>query len=96
MERYDAPMRTTLTIDEPIAAALKNVAHQSGKPFKHVVNDTLRAGLAARKAIEPARGYRLKPASLGGVRAGLDIDRALALADALEDQEIARKLQQRK
>lgn len=89
-------MRTTLTIDEPIAAALKKVAHQSGKPFKHVVNETLRAGLAARKTIEPTKVYRLKPASLGGVRAGLDIDKALALADALEDQELVLKLQQRK
>lgn len=89
-------MRTTLTIDEPIAAALRNAAHESGKPFKHVVNETLRAGLAARKLIEPAKAYRLKPTSLGGVRPGLDIDRALALADALEDQEITRKLQQRK
>jgi hypothetical protein len=89
-------MRTTLTIDEPIVRALKKVAHQSGRPFKHVVNETLRAGLAARKAIEPAKGYRLKPSSLGGVRPGLDIDKALALADALEDQELARKMQQRK
>ena len=89
-------MRTTLTLDEPIAVALKKVAHQSGKPFKHVVNETLRAGLAARKTIEPVKGYRLKPSSLGGVRADLDIDKALALSDALEDQEIARKLRERK
>jgi hypothetical protein len=89
-------VRTTLTIDEPIAAALKRAAHRTGKPFKHVVNETLRAGLAAAKAIEPAKGYRLMPVSLGGVRAGLEIDKALALADALEDQEIVRKLQQRK
>ncbi|HOM13640.1 MAG TPA: hypothetical protein PLB41_10005 [Rubrivivax sp.] len=89
-------MRTTLTLEEAIAAALKNAAHESGKSFKQVVNETLRAGLAARKVIEPAKAYRLKPAALGGVRAGLDIDKALVLADALEDQEIARKLLQRK
>ena len=89
-------MRRTPTIDEPIIAALENLAHQSGKPFKHVVNETLRAGLAARKVVEPAKAYRLKPAALGGARPGLDIDRALALADALEDQEAVRKLQRRK
>ena len=89
-------MRTTLTIDEPIAIALKKAAHQSGKPFKHIVNETLRAGLSARKAIEPNKGYRLKPSSLGGVLPGLDVDKALALADALEDQEVIRKFQQRK
>jgi hypothetical protein len=38
----------------------------------------------------------LKPVSLGGVLSGSDLDKALALADALEDREIARKLEMRK
>src|SRR6478672_7541789 len=33
-------MRTTLTLDERIAKALKSIAHQSGKPFEQVVNET--------------------------------------------------------
>ena len=43
-------MRTTLTLDEQIAKALKEVAHRTGKPFKQVVNEALRAGLAAGHA----------------------------------------------
>lgn len=90
-------MRTTLTLEESIATALKNAAHRSGKPFKQVVNETLRAGLTACKAGAPlARPYRLKPAALGGPIASADLDKALQLADTLEDGELRRKLDQRK
>ena len=88
-------MRTTLTIDDGIAKALKNLAHRSNKPFKEVVNETLRAGLSARRAPK-AKPYRVKPAALGGVLPGVDLDKALALADALEDQEIAAEIERRK
>ncbi len=90
-------MRTTLTLEDSIAAALKNAAHRSGKPFKQVVNETLRAGLKAGKMGTPAlRRYRLKPASLGGTIAAANLDKALNLADALENDELRRKLDQRK
>lgn len=89
-------MRTTLTLDDQIAKALKTAAHRSGKPFKQVVNDTLRAGLAARHSSGKPRHYRLKPVSLGGVLPGVNLEKALRLADALEDQEIARKIALRK
>jgi hypothetical protein len=89
-------MRTTITLDDQIARALKNAAHRSGKPFKQVVNETLRAGLTAKRSAERARPYRVKPASLGGVLPGVDLDKALRLADALEDRETARKLALRK
>ena len=84
-------MRTTLTLDEQIAKALKDAAHRTGRPFKQVVNEALRAGLAAGHASAKARRYRLKPASLGGVMGSVDLHKALQLADALEDQEIAGK-----
>ena len=86
-------MRTTLTLDDRIAKALKALAHRSGKPFKQVVHETLQSGLAAKEAPKP---YRLKPVSLGGVLPGIDIDKALRLAAALEDEEIARELDLRK
>jgi hypothetical protein len=89
-------MRTTLTIEERLARDLKEIAHRSGKPFKQVVNETLHAGLSAQKTPPKARRYRLKPASLGQPLPGIDLDKALQLADALEDVEIARKLEMRK
>jgi hypothetical protein len=89
-------MRTTLTIDERLARDLKEIARRSGKTFKQVVNETLHAGLRAQKKPPKARRYRLKPASLGQPLPGIDLDKALQLADALEDVEIARKLEMRK
>lgn len=89
-------MRTTLTIDEGLARDLKEIAHRSGKPFKQVVNETLHAGLSARKTTRRARRYRLEPASLGQPLPGIDLDKALQLADSLDDVESARKLELRK
>jgi hypothetical protein len=89
-------MRTTLTIDDRIAEALKETAHRTGKPFKAVVNETLQLGLMARRQLPKSKPYRLTPVSLGGVLPGVNLDKALALADAIEDEEIARKLQMKK
>jgi len=89
-------VRTTLTIEDRIARDLKQIAHRSGKPFKVVVNETLRAGLAAgQERIQPKR-YRLRTASLGAVRPGIDLDKALSLSAALEDEELAHKMDLRK
>ena len=88
-------MRTTLTLDDDLGANLKRLARQTGRPFKEIVNDALRAGLRARAAPAPRR-YRLQPVSLGGVAPGVDLDRVLRLADALDDEALARKLELRK
>ena len=88
-------MRTTLTLDDRIVKALKALAHRTGRPFKQVVNETLRKGLAAAEAPKP-RPYRLTPVALGGPKPGVNIDKALRLAAALEDDEIARELDLRK
>lgn len=84
-----------MTIDDRIAKALKALAHRTGKPFKQVVNETLQKGLLVAEA-RKARPYRLKPASLGGPLPGIDLDKALRLSAAIEDEEIARELELRK
>lgn len=89
-------MRTTLTIEDGIARALKETAHRSGKSFKRVVNETLRAGLAANRIMEEAAPYRIKPVSLGEAAAGYNLDKALELAEHLEDEEIVRKMELKK
>ena len=88
-------MRTTLTLEKDLALALREEARRSGRPLKRIVNEALRAGLAARK-MPAVRRYRLTPVSLGGVVPGVDLDKALRLAEALEDEAIARKLEMRK
>jgi hypothetical protein len=88
-------MRTTLTLDPDVAADLKRRARKTGKAFRQVLNDAVRAGLRAQDT-PPARPYRLKPVSMGGPLPGVNLDKALQLAADLEDEEIARKLALRK
>ena len=95
-EKLEPSLKVWVTMDDKLAKALKETAHRSGKSFKEVVNETLRAGLTAGGTAPRARPYRLKPVSLGGVRSGYDLDKALQLADRIEDQEITRKLQMKK
>ena len=85
-------MRTTLTIDDPIIARLKETAATSGKSFKQVVNETLRTGLD-RRVTEPATQYRLSPTPLGQPQAGINLDKALDLADKLENSDISDELE---
>lgn len=89
-------MRTTLTIDDELAATLKESSRRSGKSFKQVLNDTLRAGLQAQQAPPRPKRYRIRPKALGGVMPGLDLDKALRLADGLEDEAIAREIEARR
>lgn len=86
-------MRTTVTIDADLAAKLRRIARERGISFKEALNTMLRAGMAARAGA--ARPYRLRARRLG-LRPGIDLDRALHLASALEDEETIRKLELRK
>jgi hypothetical protein len=88
-------MRTTLTLDDPLAKELKKLAVETGQPFKNVVNETLRAGLR-RQTVAPRRAYRLTPVAMGVPKPGVDLGKALQLADQLEDGAIGAKLEQRK
>ena len=84
-----------MTLDPDVASDLKRRARRTGTPFRQLLNDALRAGLQAQDA-PPSRRYQIEPVSLGGVVPGVDLDRALRLADALEDESLARKLELRK
>jgi hypothetical protein len=84
-----------LTLDQDVADDLKRLARLTGRPLKALVNEALRAGIRARRSPAATR-YRLEPVSLGGVMPGIDLDHALRLADALEDEALARDLELRK
>lgn len=86
-------MRTTVTLDPDVVELLKAFARRSERSFKDALNDAVRAGLAAQRG-EP-RPYRVPSRPLG-LRPGIDLSKALQLADALEDEEILRDLAQRK
>jgi Ribbon-helix-helix protein, copG family len=85
-------MRTTVTIDPDLDAKLRRIAQERGISFKEALNAALREGLGVHAS---TRRYRL-PARPLGLRPGIDLDRALRLASALEDEETVRKLELRK
>jgi len=89
-------MRTTLTLEDDLAAALKEIAFNRQETMKLVVNEAIRAGLRANSAPPAAKSYSLQPAALGRVAPGVDLDRALRLADDLEDEGLAGKIEARK
>ena len=89
-------MRTTLTIDDDIARQLKEIVHRSGRPFKTVVNEALRAGIENNRVADVRKPYRLEPVAMGEVTGSFNLDKALELADHLEDEEVSRKLLLRK
>ncbi len=82
-------MRTTVTLDEDVAQQIERRMRQTGATFKQTINDLLRRGLHPGTA-DP--NFRVEPFS-SEIRPGLDLTKALALAGALEDDEILRKLE---
>ena len=90
---YDARMRTTIDLDPDVDARLRALARERGVPLRVVINEALRNGVSAGR--EPGEPYTLPSRPLG-VRPGIDLDKALALAGDLEDDEIAHKLELRK
>lgn len=86
-------MRTTVTLDEDVAAKLKQAARERGVSFKVALNDAVRAGL--RGTTRSAQRFRIEARPMG-VRPGVNLDKALRLAGELEDEEILRKMALRK
>lgn len=77
-------MRTTLTLDEDVAAKLKAEARRSGRSFRHIVNDTLRQGLATRRPASRQTPFKVGARDLGRLSPGLSLD---SLGDLLEQVE---------
>ena len=76
------PERTTLTLEDDVAARIRDEARRQDRPLKDVVNDLLRAGLENRGSREVAP-YSV-PARDMGVRPGTDLDDIRALLDRLD------------
>lgn len=75
-----------LTLDDDLARLLERRARARKLPFKTVVNDTLRRGLAAEAAVtsEPAaRPFTIKARDLS-LQPGLDPHKLNQMADELE------------
>ena len=83
-------MRTTLTLDPDVAATARRGAARLDKPFKELVNNALRKGLA-ENSTEKQHKITVRPHDFGSMRAGLDMDRMNQLVDELEVEDYLRK-----
>jgi plasmid stability protein len=77
-------MRTTLTLDEDVAARLRAEARRSGRPFRAVVNETLRQGLAARGSGVRRKPFKAAVRDLGELKPGLSLDDVAGLLEQVE------------
>jgi hypothetical protein len=95
MRCYDVFMRTTVRIDDDLLLELKERSRREKLSLAGLVNRLLRRGLrASDQDRQPARRFRERAVSMG--RPAIDLDKALALASGLEDEEVLRKLSLRK
>ena len=88
-------MRTTVRVDDVLLEQLKAKARTEKVSLTKMLNRALKAGLHSGGARRRAqRAYRERVHAMGMPR--LALDKALALAAELEDEEIVRELTLRK
>ena len=82
-------MRTTLTLDDDVALALRERARLMERPFKQVVNEALRRGLSPNVIKDRPSKYRVSPHH-SGLAPGIDPLKLNQLNDQLESDAFAR------
>ncbi len=87
-------MRTTLDIDDKIMRQIKRKALDEQKSIKAIINEALATDLGSKRAPSTPKPYRCPSRSLGGPR--VNLEKALSLADELEDEAVSAKLESRK
>jgi hypothetical protein len=81
-------MRTTVTLDADNAEELKAIARRRNMPFKKVLNNAVRAGLAAERS--GRKPFVQQTYSMGPPK--VDLTKALQMASDLEDEENIRRM----
>ena len=79
-------MRTTITLDDGLAADLKQRARSEGKSVSAIISEALRAQLGKRATPPKTAPFRLFTVKGGGLRPGVDVAKLKAL-DESEDIE---------
>lgn len=83
-------MRTTVTLDPDTEKLIRELMRERGVSFKQALNDAIRSGLKPGKR-NGARRFVQRTYPLG-VEQYFRWDKALAVADAIEDEELLRKI----
>jgi len=79
-------MRTTITLEDDVAARLQTKARKSGKSFKDVVNDTLRIGLAAESTRKQLAPFAIDERHLIRLKRGPNYDKVEEVFDSLDSR----------
>ncbi len=87
-EHYDDHMRTTLTLDDDVADFLKEQSQLHNKPFKQVVNEVLRRGMAPGSKRSKSPKFRIVP-NRSNLFPGVDPRKLNQLNDQLEAEDFA-------
>ena len=82
-QTYDRPMRTTLTLDDDVAAKLQTEARRSGQSFKETVNRLLRLALNSRREQGKIKPFKVRAKAMG-LRPGICLDNIEELLDQLD------------
>ena len=75
-------MRTTITLDDGLAADLKRRARTEGKSVSAVIAEALRAQLTQRQTPPKAAPFRLVTVNGGGPRPGVDVAKLRTLEES--------------
>jgi hypothetical protein len=67
-----------------VAAKLKAEARRTGRPFRDIVNETLRHGLASRRVAPPRQAFKVTARDLGELKPGLSLDNVAELIEQVE------------
>ncbi len=76
-------MRTTLTIDDDVAARLEEETRRTGNSFKETVNSLLRLGLHASEQPKERKPFEVKARAMG-LPLGLTYDKVEEIFDYLD------------
>jgi hypothetical protein len=77
-------VRTTLTLDDDVAAKLRAAARRTGGSFREVVNETLRRGLAGTPSPRSRVPFVVKARDLGRLAPGVRLDNVGELLEQIE------------
>ena len=82
-----------MTLDPDVESLIRTAMKQRGQSFKEALNSAIRLGLTKSRS---GKRYFVQQTFALGTEQNFRWDKALALAETLEDEELTRKLSLRK
>ena len=77
-------MRTTVTLDDDVAAKLKAESRRLARPFREVINEILRRGLASTRTASSHQPFKVATLDMGRLLPGLSLDNIGELLEQVE------------